>query len=169
MRRSAPSPRRWHCSTARRRTEGDGTVYATLQEAEALRVLTEAPPSPPGPTVQQVSVDGAMVPLRDGSWREVRTLAIGTVVPGREPGTVHCADRSYFSRMVEAERFLTLASGEVHRRGVATAGRVALVVDGAAWEQRFGAVVTYDLDLRRDSPVPVLGFSKPLDARNNNA
>jgi NitT/TauT family transport system ATP-binding protein len=29
---------------------------------------------------------------------------------------------------------------------------------------RFGAVVTYDLDLRRDSAVPVLGFSKPIDA-----
>jgi NitT/TauT family transport system ATP-binding protein len=28
---------------------------------------------------------------------------------------------------------------------------------------RFGAVVTYDLDLRRDGPVPVLGFTKPLD------
>jgi NitT/TauT family transport system ATP-binding protein len=33
---------------------------------------------------------------------------------------------------------------------------------------RFGAVITYDLDLRRDGPVPVLGFTKPLDARNNN-
>jgi len=30
---------------------------------------------------------------------------------------------------------------------------------------RFGAIVTYDLDLTRDSAVPVLGFSKPLDAR----
>ena len=33
---------------------------------------------------------------------------------------------------------------------------------------RFGAVITYDLDLRRDSPVPVLGFSKPLDAAGNH-
>jgi NitT/TauT family transport system ATP-binding protein len=29
---------------------------------------------------------------------------------------------------------------------------------------RFGAVVTYDLDLTRNSAVPVLGFSKPIDA-----
>jgi NitT/TauT family transport system ATP-binding protein len=29
---------------------------------------------------------------------------------------------------------------------------------------RFGAVITYDLDLTRDSAVPVLGFSKPLAA-----
>ncbi|HET8647507.1 MAG TPA: hypothetical protein VFO85_18565, partial [Vicinamibacteria bacterium] len=101
------------------------------------RVLAEAPLPPRGPAVQQVSVDGAMVPLSDGSWREVRSLAIGTVVPGREPGTVRCEEVSYFSRMVEAERFITLASAEVHRRGVGTAGRVALVVDGAAWEQAF--------------------------------
>ena len=30
--------------------------------------------------------------------------------------------------------------------------------------QRYGAVITYDLDLTRDSAVPVLGFSKPLKA-----
>jgi NitT/TauT family transport system ATP-binding protein len=30
---------------------------------------------------------------------------------------------------------------------------------------RFGAVITYDLDLTRDSAVPVLGFSMPLHAR----
>jgi NitT/TauT family transport system ATP-binding protein len=30
---------------------------------------------------------------------------------------------------------------------------------------RFGAVITYDLDLTRDSAVPVLRFSKSLDAR----
>jgi NitT/TauT family transport system ATP-binding protein len=31
-------------------------------------------------------------------------------------------------------------------------------------QQRFGAVVTYDLDLTRDSAIPLLRFSKPLDA-----
>jgi hypothetical protein len=127
-------------ATARRRTEADGAVYAALQDAEAARVLAAAPVPPAGPTVAQVSVDGAMVPLRDGSWREVRTLAIGAVVPGREPGTVRCTNLSYFARLCEAERFITLAAGEIHRRGVETAGRVALVVDGAEWEQRFGDV-----------------------------
>lgn len=125
-------------ATARRRTEADGAVYAALQDAEASRVLAQAPPPPPGPAVQQVSVDGAMVGLVDGSWREVRSLAIGTVVPGRQPGTVRCEEVSYFSRLCDADRFIALASGEVHRRGVETAGRVALVVDGAEWEQRFG-------------------------------
>ena len=32
---------------------------------------------------------------------------------------------------------------------------------------RFGAIVTYDLDLSRDSAVPVLGFSKPLNRSDN--
>ena len=125
-------------ATARRRTEADGAVYAALQEAEAARVLADPPPPRRGPTTQQVSVDGAMVGLVDGSWREVRSLAIGTVVPGRAAGTVRCEEVSYFARLCDAERFIALAAGEVYRRGVETAGRVALVVDGAEWEQSFG-------------------------------
>ncbi len=124
-------------ATARRRTEADGAVYAALQDADAARVLAAPPPPRRGPATQQVSVDGAMVGLVDGSWREVRSLAIGTVVPGRPPGTVRCEELSYFSRLCDAERFIALAAGEVHRRGVETAGRVALVVDGAEWEQTF--------------------------------
>lgn len=124
-------------ATARRRTEADGAHYARQQEAEAVRVLATAPPPRPGPAMQQVSVDGAMVGLRDGSWREVRTLAIGTVAPGREAGTVAYADLSAFSRLADAASFTTLAAGEVHRRGVERAGIVAGVVDGALWCQAF--------------------------------
>jgi hypothetical protein len=138
-------------ATARRRTEADGAVYAALQDAAARRVLATAPRPRQGPAVQQVSVDGAMVPLRDGSWREVRTLAIGTVVPGREPETVRCTELSYFSRMVDAATFTVLAAGEIHRRGVETAGRVAGVVDGAEWEQAF-------LDAHRPDAVRILDF-----------
>lgn len=127
-------------ATARRRTLTDGAVYAARQAAEADRVLTEAPPPPLGPPVQQVSVDGAMVGLVDGSWREVRTLAIGTIVPDRTPGVVRSDELSYFSRLCDAEQFILAATGEIHRRGVETAGHVAFVVDGAAWEQRFADV-----------------------------
>lgn len=148
----------WHlkgvrvsAATARRRTEADGACYAALQEAEARQVLATAPPAPPGPAVQQVSVDGAMVPLVDGSWREVRTLAIGTVAPGAKPGTVRCEARSYFCRMADAATFTTLAAGEVHRRGVERAGVVAAVVDGAAWCQAF-------LDAHCPEAVRILDF-----------
>lgn len=139
-------------SSARRRTEADGAVFAALQDAEAARVLAEAPRPPLGPPVQQVSVDGAMVGLVDGSWREVRTLAIGTIVPGCPPGTVRCQDLSYFSRLADAASFTRLAAGEVHRRGVETAGVVAGVVDGAEWEQTF-------LDIHRPDAVRILDFA----------
>ena len=33
---------------------------------------------------------------------------------------------------------------------------------------RYGAVITYDFDLRRDTPVPVLRFTKALDSRASN-
>jgi hypothetical protein len=89
--------------------------------------------------------------LRDGSWWEVRTLAIGTVVPGRQPGTVRCEELSYFSRLADAARFTALAAGEVHRRGVETAGRVAGVVDGSDWCQSF-------LDAHRPDAVRILDF-----------
>jgi hypothetical protein len=138
-------------ATARRRTETDGAVYAAQQAAEAARVLATAPPPPRGPATQQLSVDGAMVPLMDGSWREVRTLAIGTVVPARQPGTVRCDEVSYFSRLAEAQQFITLAAGEVHRRGVETAGVVAGVVDGAEWCQAF-------VDAHRPDAVRILDF-----------
>lgn len=138
-------------ATARRRTEADGALYAALQDADAARVLATAPPPPPGPAVQQVSVDGAMVGLVDGSWREVRTLAIGTVVPGRPPGTVRCEELSYFSRLCDAERFIAQAAGEIHRRGVETATRVAGVVDGSGWCQQF-------LDAHRPDAVRILDF-----------
>lgn len=148
----------WHlkgvrvaAATARRRTEADGAVYAAVQEAAARQVLADPPPPWQGPAVQQVSVDGAMVPLRDGSWREVRTLAVGTVVPGRQPGTVRCEELSYFSRMVDAATFTALATGEVHRRGVETAGRVAGVADGSDWCQAF-------FDAHRPDAIRILDF-----------
>jgi hypothetical protein len=147
----------WHlkgvrvsAATARRRTEADGAVYAARQEVEAAWVLTTAPPPALGPPIQQVSVDGAMVPVVDGTWREVRTLAIGTVTPAA-PGTVRCQARSYFCRMADAARFTTLAAGEVHRRGVETAGVVAGVVDGAEWCQAF-------LDAHCPEAVRILDF-----------
>lgn len=138
-------------ATARRRTEGDGAVYAAGQDAVAAAVLAAPPPPVAGPPVQLVSVDGAQVPLRTGEWREVRTLAIGTVGPGRQPGEVVATDLSYYCRLTDAATFTRLASGEVHRRGVETAGVVAGVVDGAPWCQAF-------LDAHRPGAVRILDF-----------
>ncbi|MDQ3694706.1 MAG: hypothetical protein M3464_13930 [Chloroflexota bacterium] len=136
-------------ATARRRTKEDGARYAALQDAATIRLLAQAPPPPAGPAVQQVSVDGTMVHLTDGSWREVRLLAIGTVGPGRRPEQVQSRQVSYFARLTDAASFTALAAGEVHRRGVETAGVVAGVVDGAPWCQTF-------LDTHRPDAVRIL-------------
>jgi hypothetical protein len=140
-------------TTARRLTEGAGAAYEAVQAADLAGLEAGAGPEPErGPAVQLVSVDGAMVPLLAGAWGEVKTLAIGAVGPDPDaPGEVKAAALSYFSRRAEAEAFGRQATVEVHRRGVATAGVVAGVVDGAPWCQGF-------LDLHRPDAVRVLDF-----------
>ena len=144
--------------TVRRVTEAAGTAYVAVQDAEVARLGRELPEPPPGPPVLQASVDGAMVPLRHGEWAEVKTLAIGrvTVARTREGGQeARTTDLSYFSRLAEASVFAQQARGEVHRRGLQTAGQVAAVNDGSPWTQ--GLVDLYRPDAIRilDSPHPL--------------
>lgn len=128
-------------ATVRRLTETAGGAYEAIQTAEVARIAAELPDPPEaGPPVQQVSVDGAMVPLQGGQWVEVKTVVVGTVEhasPGGEPQAIAL---STFSRHAEASEFARLATGELHRRGTATAGTVVGVADGAPWCQGF-----YDL------------------------
>jgi hypothetical protein len=122
--------------TARRLTEQAGAALEAVEAAE-VEQLERAPWDPPaGPTVQQLSVDGAMVPLVHGQWGEVKTLAVGTVETGAD-GAVHTVANSYFSRRAEAAAFTRLAVGELHRRGTDRAGVVCAVQDGAEWLQSF--------------------------------
>ena len=142
-------------ATARRRTEQAGAAYVAVQTAtvEALERGQEQS-TPVGPALQQVSVDGAMVPLVHREWAEVKTLAIGTVgepVWKDDEWRVHTVDLSYFSRLADHETFGRLATVETERRGVATAGTVVGVVDGAEWEQQF-------FDLHRPDAVRVLDW-----------
>jgi hypothetical protein len=141
--------------TVRRKTEQAGAAYVAVQTA-AVAALEQAAPAPPaGPPLQQVSVDGAMVPLRGkGEWAEVKTLALGTVQPPvleRGEPVVHTTELSYFSRLADHETFARLALAETHRRGTATAGRVVGVVDGAVWAQQF-------LDYHRPDAVRILDW-----------
>ena len=123
-------------ATVRRVTEAAGAALATGQEADAERVRTDLPPSPPGPLRQQVSVDGAMVPIVGGEWREVKTLAIGELDAG---AAGHAGQWSYVARILEADGFADLATGELHRRGTFAAETVVAVADGAVWCQQFYA------------------------------
>lgn len=140
--------------TARALTERAGAVLAQGQRAEAERLRHECPAAPAGPPTQQVSVDGAMVPLVGGVWAEVKTLVVGTVECRERPGGTeepHAVELSYFSRLCDAPTFAELALTELHRRGTERAGRVCAVVDGAEWLQRF-------VDYYRPDAIRILDF-----------
>jgi hypothetical protein len=140
--------------TARRLTETAGAALVAVEEAEVAALDRRLPPSPAGPPVQQVSIDGAMVPLVGGQWGEVKLLAIGTVQPparADQSSTPHTTDLSYVARLTDADRFGRLATLETHRRGTETAGVVAAVMDGAVWQQGV-------IDLHRPDAVRILDF-----------
>ncbi len=148
--------------TARRLTEAAGAALVAVETAVAARLAAETPAPPAGPRVQQLSADGAMVPLVGGEWAEAKTLAIGTVDATRGPDgvvVVETTEVSYFSRLTDAETFGQLALVETHRRGTATAGTVVAVQDGSAWAQ--GVV-----DLHRPDAVRILDFPHAVEHLN---
>jgi hypothetical protein len=143
-----------HRTTASRITEAAGATAVALQTTEAERILQTHPLPPPGPQRLVVSVDGAMVPLLHGVWAEARTLAVGEpVVQTDSHGQqfVQTKALSYFSRLVDSATFGELATSEIHRRAVETAGAVAAVVDGAEWCQTF-------IDLHAPEATRILDF-----------
>jgi len=140
--------------TARRWTERAGAAQVALELAAVERLERETPDPPQGPAVQQLSVDGAMVPLVHGEWAEVKTMAIGTVeqrLTTAGEREAHTTDLSYFSRLTDAETFGRLTLVETYRRGTETAGRVCAVLDGAVWQQGV-------IDLHRPDAVRILDF-----------
>ncbi len=140
---------------ARQLTEAAGAAAVDLQTA-AVAQLERTPPSPPeGPALQLLSVDGAMIPLVQGEWAEVKTVVVGTVQPPvLEKGEpmVHTTELSYFSRLTTAEEFGRLSWVETQRRGIERAGQVCAVTDGAVWEQGF-------IDLHRHDAIRILDFA----------
>jgi hypothetical protein len=140
--------------TARRWTEAVGAASVAVQTAEVERLERDQPVSPVGPAVQQLSVDGAFVPLEGGLWGEVKLLALGTVgapVWEEDEWRVHASELSYFGRLTDHETFGRLALGELHRRATERAGRVVAVMDGAEWHQGF-------VDLHRPDATRMLDF-----------
>lgn len=145
--------------TARRLTERIGRTEEQREDAEAERVRATLPMPATGPAVQQLSLDGAMVPLVGGTWAEVKTLALGEVGQtaardGSDRSTTGAL--SYFSRLTDADTFRDLARGELYRRGTAAATVVCAVQDGAEWQQRF-------VDHHRPDAVRILDFPHALE------
>ncbi len=126
--------------TARRQTEAAGAVLVAAQTAAAPALAPPADPGPPTADRLQLSADGAMVALTDGTWAEVKTCALARVVPEVDrTGQLRprARDISYFSRLTGAEEFTRWAVVETHRRGVRAATAVAAINDGAGWLQHF--------------------------------
>ena len=149
-------------ATAQRLTEVVGRAYVAVQQAAVERIEQELPPVPTGPERALLSVDGAMVPLCGGEWAEVKTLVVGEVgavgvaeLPapdrGGTPREGHATALSYCSRLADVETFNHAVLGELHRRGVETAGQVAAVSDGADWIQGF-------IDLHCPQALRILDF-----------
>ena len=141
---------RMDAETVRRLTEGAGAALVAVEDAVVARLEREMPPAPPGPPIQQLSADGAMVPLIGGVWAEVKTLAIGTVAR-QANGAIHTTALSYCSRLTDAREFARVTRGETQRRGTETAGVVCAVQDGAVWLQELVA-------LHRPDAVRILDF-----------
>ena len=81
-------------ATARRVTEQSGQALVELQTEQAEALEAEMGEAPLGPALQQLSVDGAMVPLLGGEWAEVKTLAIGTIEQSEPEGAARARDLS---------------------------------------------------------------------------
>jgi len=141
-------------SKGERYTEAAGGAYVALQTEEADEIERQAPAALPGSEKLVMSADGAMVPVLQGEWAEVKTMVIGEVTaPVLERGewVVHTRNLSYFSRLVNSERFEHLTLSEVHRRGVESSHQVAAVMDGADWLQGL-------VDYHRPDAVRILDF-----------
>lgn len=112
--------------TVRRLSEAAGAAQLACEEAELARVRDELPDAPAGPAVQQLGLDGAMVPLVGGEWAEVKTLAIGTIefAEGDAAGQAsRTTALSYCSRLSDAASFGQTITLETHRRGTLASGR----------------------------------------------
>ena len=139
-------------ATARRITEGAGSDYVQVQSEQVEQILKQTPASPPGPQLQLISADGAMVHQVTGDWVEVRTVAIGEVEAKGDGGEVRTRELSYFSRLSDASEFTRQALVEIFRRGTEKAAKVCAVSDGADWEQKF-------IDFHRWDAVRILDFA----------
>lgn len=140
--------------TVRRLSEQMGTCMQAAQTQEREASCSPTPLESAERPRKVYSVDGAMVPLVNHQWAEVRTLAIGE--PFERLSTsgereIHVGQLSYFSRLAPASLFTQLAQVELDRRRISEAAEVCAVTDGAEWCQAF-------VQAHRPDAVHVLDF-----------
>ena len=114
-------------ASVRQITEQAGAAQVQVQAAEVETLLSERPESPAGPEVQLMSLDGALIQLVTGEWKEVKTLALGTVSEAKHKkkkkpeGEVQVQTRSPLLLFAH-ERGADLPAGELGR-SASTRGR----------------------------------------------
>ncbi len=141
--------------TIRRHTTGNGRAGEAIVKAETKQIERGEISSESQPSKILISADGAYIALTGGEWREVKTVSIGefeTVIQADGAEKVQTGSLSYFSRSYRARDFEYYALPEVYRRGLANAGLVVTVNDGAEWIQNF-------VDYHCDDAVRILDFS----------
>ena len=150
-------------ATAERQTLVAGRALVEAETKATEWLIADLPePTAAGVAHQQISVDGAFVPLIK-EWAEVKTMAIGTLLPGKD-GLPKAKDLSYFSRMTDHQTFGRLATLETYRRATDKAAKVTAVVDGADWIQEF-----LDLQCQRAVRVIDWGHSSAYITRASQA
>lgn len=116
-----------------------GTVADILIQERVAQLEATAPWPTAQPEQMVMCIDGAMVQVTSGEWREVKTMALGEFAPhwdAKERQVVtQTTQLSYFSRVDTAENFSRLALAEWQRRGGDNAHTVVAVQDGASWIQ----------------------------------
>lgn len=82
---SAAAQEVWHScgttvtpSTTRRTSQRHGRAAEAVAKEEVVRLEAEAPTATAQPKQLLVSADGALIPLTNGEWREVKSVAIGS-------------------------------------------------------------------------------------------
>lgn len=128
---------------------------------DKVAYLEATAPTPTAKPEQLVMcTDGAMVPLTNGEWREVKTVTFGEFYPqwdAKQRKVVTQTEQiSYFSRAENAEAFNRSALVEWHRRGGENAHTVVAVQDGALWIQSF-------IDYHCPQAVRVIDFAHALE------
>jgi hypothetical protein len=108
------------------------------QDAQASRLMDVRQKVRAGqyaPATRQVySADGAMVPLLQGVWGEIKLLVLAEQARDKA-GRMRLVKLSYYARMAEAQDEALHALVETRRRGLEDAFEVAAVTDGAVWLQ----------------------------------
>lgn len=125
--------------SVRQVTRRHGQVADSLLQEQVGQLEATAPRPTAQPEQLVMCIDGAMVQVTTGEWREVKTMVLGEFEPYWDAKQRQVVTRtnqlSYFSRVDTAENFSRSALVEWQRRGGDNAHTVVAVQDGAPWIQ----------------------------------